>query len=179
MRFVAKAALFRRMDRLELAACLAMNRVCRRGLVESAFHGISRLGDGVFWYVLAVLLPVLYGRQGLIATLHMSAAGLAAWGLYRSLKLRLTRARPFMAYPGFRSNTAPLDDHSFPSGHTLHAVLFTVIGAQYAPGLIWVLAPFTALVAVSRVVLGLHYPTDVLAGGAIGAVLALASFRLF
>ena len=78
MRFVAKAALFRRMDRLELAACLAMNRVCRRGWVESAFHGISRLGDGVFWYVLAVLLPVLYGRQGLIATLHMSAAGLAA-----------------------------------------------------------------------------------------------------
>ena len=72
-----------------------------------------------------------------------------------------------------------MHDHSFPSGHTLHAVLFTVIGAQYAPGLIWVLAPFTALVAVSRVVLGLHYPTDVLAGGAIGAVLALASFRLF
>lgn len=175
---VIKAALFRRIDRLELAVCLALNRICRLGSVESVFSVVSRLGDGVFWYITLMLLPLFYGRVGLAAALHMTAVGLVAWGVYRLLKLGLIRVRPFMNAPGFRSNTAPLDDHSFPSGHTLHAVSFTLIGAHYVADLVWVLAPFTALVAASRVVLGLHYPTDVLAGGAIGMVLALASFSV-
>jgi undecaprenyl-diphosphatase len=47
------------------------------------------------------------------------------------------------------------------------------------PQLGWVLIPLASLIAASRVVLGLHYPSDVLAGAAIGAVLALAALSLF
>jgi undecaprenyl-diphosphatase len=71
-----------------------------------------------------------------------------------------------------------LDTFSFPSGHTLHAVAFTLVACSYYPGLTAVLMPFTLLTAASRVVLGLHYPSDVLAGAAIGAAVALASFRI-
>ena len=67
---------------------------------------------------------------------------------------------------------APLDRYSFPSGHTLHAVSFAWQACAHFPELSWVLLPLTALIAGSRVVLGLHYPTDVLAGAIIGAALA-------
>ena len=67
---------------------------------------------------------------------------------------------------------APLDRYSFPSGHTLHAVSFTWQACAHFPELAWVLLPLAALIAGSRVVLGLHYPSDVLAGAAVGAALA-------
>ncbi|MES2546747.1 MAG: phosphatase PAP2 family protein, partial [Pseudomonadota bacterium] len=66
----------------------------------------------------------------------------------------------------------PLDHFSFPSGHTLHAVAFSVVAMQYYPELSIVLVPFTIMVAMSRVILGLHYPSDVLAGATIGYCIA-------
>jgi undecaprenyl-diphosphatase len=65
-----------------------------------------------------------------------------------------------------------LDQYSFPSGHTMHAVAFSMIATAHHPELAWVLAPLSCLIATSRILLGLHYPTDVLAGGVIGAYVA-------
>jgi undecaprenyl-diphosphatase len=57
-------------------------------------------------------------------------------------------------------------------------VCFAVLASHYLPALALPLATFAALVALSRVVLGLHYPTDVVAGAIVGASLALASLRI-
>ena len=72
----------------------------------------------------------------------------------------------------------PLDYFSFPSGHTLHAVAFGLVALFYYPLLAVVLMPFIVMVGISRVVLGLHYPSDVLAGAAIGYVIAFSSISL-
>jgi undecaprenyl-diphosphatase len=74
---------------------------------------------------------------------------------------------------------SPLDEYSFPSGHTLHAVAFTLIAVYYYPALAALLLPFTLLVAASRVVLGLHYPSDVLASIVIGSAIASLSLVLW
>ena len=91
----------------------------------------------------------------------------------------LVRERPFIRHPGITLAMPPLDRYSFPSGHTLHAVAFTWQAVANFPELAWVLVPLASLIAASRVVLGLHYPSDVLAGGAIGAALALPALYIF
>ena len=87
---------------------------------------------------------------------------------YKLLKRTFMRERPFIRHAGISLAQAPLDRYSFPSGHTLHAVCFTTVVCGHLSGIAWLLVPFTLLVAVSRPVLGLHYPSDVLAGAAIG-----------
>jgi len=167
--------LFRRMDQYELAFCLRFNRACRLHPIERVFGLVSRLGDGVFWYAAILLLPLIYGPQALVASAHMAGVGLVGVLLYKWLKGRLVRSRPFVVQAAIHSSTPPLDRYSFPSGHTLHAVAFSLVGTTYYPELAWIFVPFAVLVALSRLALGLHYPTDVMAGAAIGGLLAVLS----
>ena len=157
--------------------CLRANRLCARDRVRAFFATISRLGDGVAWYALMAALVLLDGRDGLFASAHLAATGAIALGLYKLLKRWTRRPRPFASDARIHAWVAPLDEFSFPSGHTLHAVAFTLVALAHYPALAWLLIPFTASVAASRVVLGLHYPSDVLAATGIG--IALASFSLW
>ncbi|MES1998107.1 MAG: phosphatase PAP2 family protein [Pseudomonadota bacterium] len=151
------------------------NRAGRFRSVLGGFRLVSRLGDGVFWYALMLTLLAAYGLAALPAVLNMVLAGLAATLIYKWLKKTTLRPRPCHQFGQIVCLTAPLDRFSFPSGHTLHAVAFSLVVIQYYPVLAWLVLPFSALVAVSRLVLGLHYPTDVLAGIALGGMVALVS----
>jgi undecaprenyl-diphosphatase len=172
------AGIFRRVDAFEHAWCVRLNRGCQQRVVRDCFATVSRLGDGNFWYTLIVLLPVVYGERGLYPAIRMAVVGFVGLALYKYLKTRLVRERPYIALSGIVPGTRALDRYSFPSGHTLHAVSFTTLGVCSFPELAWLLVPFAALVAASRVVLGLHYPSDVAAGGCIGATLAVASMYI-
>lgn len=166
------------LNRYDLSVCLVCNRACRAAAVQRTFAIVSRLGDGIFWYALMLALPVAFGGAGLMAAAHMLAVGLVGVLVYKFIKRRTGRARPYSVESAITLGCDPLDLYSFPSGHTLHAVAFTLVTVHYFPPLVWLLAPFAALVAASRVILGLHYPTDVLCGAALGAGLALGSIAL-
>lgn len=168
-----------RFDLLERHACLTCNRLALNLFVRRSFSLVSRLGDGLFWYMLMLALPLIYGSQGLIVSLQMVIFGMVGLSTHKWLKSRTVRERPFAAHPDILCGTAPLDQYSFPSGHTLHAVLFTTVTLSTFPALAPVLLPFMALVALSRVILGLHYPSDVAAGAAIGWVIAETGLWLF
>ena len=158
--------------------CLAMNRWGARRALTRFFSLVSRLGDGLFWYSLIALLALFGGTRGVHAALHMMAVGIVAATLYRTLKRWTRRPRPFRTHADITAYILPLDEFSFPSGHTLHAVSFTLIALAYFPWLAPLLLPFTLLVAMSRVVLGLHYPSDVLAATLIACGLAGSSLWL-
>lgn len=158
--------------------CLRVNRICARQGLLRYFSAVSRLGDGMFWYALMAGLVLLDGLRGLNASLHLALTGLVALLLYKWLKRWTRRPRPFASDIRIQAWIAPLDEFSFPSGHTLHAISFSLVGMAHYPQLAWLLVPFTASVAVSRVVLGLHYPSDVLAATAIGTALAGLSLWL-
>jgi len=159
-------------QRWDRQLCVRLNRTLRFSAVLHAFRAVSRLGDGIFWYSLMLALLLQYGRDAAFAVLHMALAGAACTITYKAVKRRTLRPRPYEVMSVVSRGAAPLDAFSFPSGHTLHAVAFTLIATAYYPMLAVILVPFTLLVAASRVILGLHYPTDVLAGAAIGALIA-------
>ncbi|GJM08147.1 MAG: phosphatase PAP2 family protein [Lysobacteraceae bacterium] len=137
----------------------------------------SRLGDGPIWYILIAAVTVGEKFAGWTGV-HLALLGLCNTLIYYTLKVSLKRARPFATHQGIRALAEPMDAYSLPSGHTMHAVAFAIAASSFYPALALVLAPFAALTAVSRVALGLHYPSDVLLGAIIGAATAAVSLSL-
>lgn len=148
--------------------CLLVNRMSRRHALAVFFRFVSRIGDGIFWYSLMAVLPLLYGSEGLLASAVMTVVGLLNLWIYRRCKRAITRERPFISLEPINLAGVPLDRFSFPSGHTQHAVGFAVTAVAFFPQMAVVLYPVAFLVALSRPLLGLHYPSDVLMGGLLG-----------
>ncbi len=159
------------------ALCVRLNQASRIQWLCTTLCVVSRLGNGVFWYVLMLAILTWRGPLAITPVLHMVVTGAVCTLLYKWIKTKTTRPRPYHRNQAIQVVAHPLDQYSFPSGHTLHAVSFTLVAVYYYPVLASLLLPFTVLVALSRVALGLHYPSDVLAGVAIGG--AVASLSLF
>lgn len=169
---------FRRAVELELGFCVSVNKTFSAPFIQRFFAVISRLGDGIFWYTLMLCLPLLFGKQAIYVSLLMVAVGIINLLTYKLIKRATERERPCSVNSQIRLGTAPLDHYSFPSGHTLHAVAFTIVATFFYPHLGWILIPFASLVAASRVILGLHYPTDVAAGALLGTIIATIGINL-
>ncbi|KAA1172043.1 phosphatase PAP2 family protein [Marinobacter salinexigens] len=164
-------------DQREYAFCQAINRAVRFRPVLGYFQLVSKLGDGWFWYALILSMPFFVPQTGPGLALLMALTGLTCTLTYKLLKRWLIRERPFISFPSINCGTPPLDRYSFPSGHTLHAVCFQTMLFMTVPVLALTILPFTLSVAASRVVLGLHYPTDVAAGALIGGAMGYASMK--
>jgi undecaprenyl-diphosphatase len=136
----------------------------------------TRGGDGWLWYALG-LAVALYGGphrfHSLLAATLAVAAGIAT---FLELKRAFKRKRPCALEPHCWADLLPPDQFSFPSGHTITAFAMAVSLAEFYPAALPGLFFIAASVAASRVVLGMHFLSDVLAGAAIGATLgALAA----
>jgi len=176
---MSKEILFQKADHYEVSLCQRLNRMGYYRAIRLFFKAVSRLGDGVFWYSLALCMPFLLGfKEGLATVAHITVTALICVAIYSQLKNRLVRQRPFISFKDIQSHTAPLDLYSFPSGHTMNAVNFAILFSWFYPPLLPLVVTFAILVALSRVILGMHYPTDVLVGTLLGATIAYGSLKL-
>jgi undecaprenyl-diphosphatase len=139
----------------------------------------SRLGDGVVWYALIVALALAGGTNGRDIATQMTAVGAFNLLLYLWLKARIGRPRPYVQCADIRACARALDRFSFPSGHALHASAFSLLLVAHLPWTAWAVLPLAALIMLSRVALGLHYPSDVAAGAAIGSLSAALMLALY
>lgn len=163
---------FNALTRWESGTCINLNRFNRSRRWSILFGWVSRAGDGWFWYGLLLIIALMGGGSGGVIALWMAGCGLACTVIYKALKQGTKRPRPCAVQASMTLTVSPLDVFSFPSGHTLHAVAFSSVATAFFPMVGLVLWPFTILVAMSRLVLGMHYPSDVVAGALIGAGVA-------
>ena len=135
---------------------------------------LSKTGDG---YLYLIIMGLLYWRNGLESPILQAIllAFLIERPVYFVLKNGLRRNRPQAALQNFRSIITPSDKFSFPSGHTSAAFMMATLLGYYLPPLMILLYCWATLVAFSRVVLGVHFPTDTLVGAILGISTALFS----
>ena len=131
----------------------------------------TRGGDGWLWYAMGLVVALLGGPERFQA---LAASGIAT-GLGIALFLRLKKAcgrkRPCALEPHCWATLLPPDQFSFPSGHTITAFAVTVSLGVYYPSMLPGLFFCAVSVALSRILLGMHFLSDVIAGGVIGAIL--------
>ncbi len=146
----------------------------RVGLLDPVFQGLSLVGSfGLVWLLLAVAIsgfswsrPWLWTRVGAVILLAESSSG--------ALKYGVERDRPPVSRPVPEPLLETPSTFSFPSGHATVAFACATVLALAVPRLRWPLYALAALIAFSRVYVGVHYPGDVLAGAVLGVAIATA-----
>lgn len=140
---------------------------------------VTRLGDGWLWYAMGVIILFFGGPERYAAVGAGLAASLAGILVFRQLKLVSKRPRPYQVEPHCWAMITPQDRFSFPSGHSMTAFSIMVSVGHFYPELQLLLVLLAVSIAASRIILGMHYLSDVVAGAAIGIGLGLASLCLF
>jgi undecaprenyl-diphosphatase len=161
-----------RLRRIDLAAVRVISRSARPKVGRASAIAISKLGNS--WLYLIILSVVFegLGRTGFrVVFIGCLNAGLLHC-MFPYIKRRIGRPRPFRVDPRLPNLLAVLDEHSFPSGHTM-----TLSGVLVPIVLVWPAtaisaATLMALMAWSRIATGHHYPSDIVAGAILGIVLA-------
>ncbi len=137
---------------------------------------LSKTGDGYLYLLLGALLWAFEPEHGELFLYTALMAYALELPLYIILKQLIKRPRPCDLLSHFCSHVTPSDKFSLPSGHTAAAWLMASIVSHYYPPFTVLAYCWATLIGLSRILLGVHYPTDVLAGTALGVV--IASFSL-
>ena len=139
----------------------------------------TRLGDGWLWYSLAILFLLFGGEQRYAAVSASACAALAGVAVFKALKRLSRRQRPCQLEPHCWSKVLPPDRFSFPSGHTMTAFSIALVLSYFYRGMEVPVFFLACSIAVSRVVLGMHFLSDVLAGAVLGVGLGCCALTAF
>jgi len=133
---------------------------------------VSMSGDGSLYALiilgLFLLSPSVYDTFLLLSLLTFGLERCA----YFALKNTIRRPRPFACYKPIQAFIVPSDQFSFPSGHTSAAFAFALTVLSIVPTLAPICYLWALLIGLSRVLLRVHYPCDIIAGAALGSTSA-------
>jgi undecaprenyl-diphosphatase len=139
----------------------------------------TRAGDGWLWYLTGLLVLLLGGDERFTAVAAAGSAAVVGIGIFISLKKISGRRRPCEIEPHVWAHLLPPDQFSFPSGHTITAFAVAVCIGAFYPLLLGGLLFCAFAIATSRILLGMHFLSDVAVGAIVGTGLAMTSYSLF
>lgn len=140
---------------------------------------ISRLGDGPIWLALIVGCPIAQGKQGLYVSLSMLLAALINVGCFKPIKNHIKRQRLFVKFDDMVAKTKAGGQYSFPSSHTTHAFSFLMTLVVFQPSLAVLMGVFVFVIALSRVILGVHYLGDIFVAAVLGVASGVSAVLIF
>lgn len=158
--------LFYRLNRL------TAERQCRRVL------WMSKTGDGYLYLIIGILLWAFEREHGELFLYTALMAYSLELPIYLVLKNMVKRPRPCDLLSNMFVHITPSDKFSLPSGHTAAAWLMACIVGYFYPDFAFLAYSWALLIGMSRILLGVHYPSDVLAGMALGLTIASSSIWL-
>ena len=139
---------------------------------------VSRLGDGPFDVALTLLIWWMDRQGGSEFALTAMAAYALEVPLFVLLKHLIKRPRPADALESLSAFIQPADRFSFPSGHTAAAFVMASLLCVFYPPVMLLALGLAVMVGLSRVLLGVHYPSDILAGATLGVSCAMLALWL-
>src|SRR5215831_6747175 len=139
----------------------------------------TRGGDGWLWYGIGIILAIFGGEDRFLAIGAGAAASVAGIFIFRALKHSSRRRRPCEIEPHCWASILPPDKYSFPSGHSITAFAVATSLGLFYPQLLAILLTAAVLIAASRIILGMHFLSDVVVGCALGVLLGILSFHFF
>lgn len=146
--------------------------------VQLLFKYISMLGNsGAIWIIIAIVL--MLNKKSRPFAITMVFALLFGSLLGSLLKITFARSRPFLEHSFINICINAPKGYSFPSGHTLSsfisATLLYNLNKKY--GVYFVV--LAVLIGISRIILMVHYPTDVFAGAILGTIIGFSFFKIY
>lgn len=147
-----------------------MNLRLRCAFLDRWMNLLTHLGGAVCTIIVALLF-LLRPENRFEAIIALAASH----SLVHVLKKSFSRKRPYESEKNIQMTTNPLQDYSFPSGHTTAVFSVSMTWSFSIPWIAFLLLPVALLVAFSRIYLAHHYPTDVAIGGLIGILFAYGS----
>ena len=170
---------FGALDRLDTAVLYFIQEHIRSGWMDGFWTGVTSLANGGWFWILTAAVLFLWGRTrraGLTAAVSMLLGFLITNLLLKNL---VARPRPFDLYPVIQPLVERPHDFSFPSGHTCVSFAASLVYLRMLPRP-WGAASvvLAAVIALSRLYVGVHYPSDVLGGFLVGCLVSWAAVRL-
>ncbi len=141
--------------------------------------GATRSGDGWLWYAMGLAIAMLGGKNRFEAVSAAAVSSVLSVLLFVGLKRLTGRRRPCHIGPHCWATLLPPDQFSFPSGHTMTAFAVAIPLSLFYPSLTIGLLFCALSIAMSRILLGMHFLSDVVAGALIGTGLGYLGYFAF
>lgn len=139
----------------------------------------TRGGDGWLWYAIGVAVLLFGGPDRFAAVGAAAMAGAAGSLVFLLVKRKTKRRRPCHIEPHCWSKLLPPDQFSFPSGHTITAFAVAIPLALFYASLLPILLFCAFSIAISRILLGMHFLSDVVVGASVGSLLGYLSYLTY
>ena len=147
--------------------------------LDFVMPSMTYLGSFTFMFIFCTITFLFHNAILHTMAIEAMISITISTGIGKVLKVTVTRLRPFIKIPNLNIRKIGIDKYSFPSGHTTGAFSLAVIIALYFPFWGFITIPLAICVGISRIYIGVHYPTDVIMGIFIGSLCSFLTYKLF